>query len=207
MGPYEVLSRVPRVQIDFLALSQRPVHSEGGLALQPTITLDQVTELDVLCIPGGPGVNAVLAQDEVLQPLARIGAAAKLVTSVCSGALILGCAGLLRGYRATTHWRYLELLPLFGATPIAERVVRDRDRITAAGVSAGIDFALTLAAELADERTARQIQLMIEYDPQPPFDAGSPQRARPAEVSEFREATSEQYERRRALIESNQQRR
>ena len=134
------------------------MRSELGLELLPTVSLARAPPLDVLCVPGGPGVNPLLADDEVLDALAERAQTARLVTSVCTGALVLGAAGLLRGYRATTHWLSLDLLPVFGATPVAERVVADRDRMTGGGVTAGIDIALRLAADLAGERAAQEIR-------------------------------------------------
>src|SRR5262249_59265382 len=125
-------------------------------------------------VGGGAGVNALLLDDEVLDCVPGRGAAACWVTSVCTGALVLGAAGLLRGYRATTHWLSMDLLAEFGATPVEARVVRDRNRITGGGITAGIDFGLALVAELQGREVAERIQLMMEYDPRPPFDAGSP---------------------------------
>src|SRR5256885_13283803 len=154
---------------------------ELGLTISHELGVSAAPCVDVICVPGGWGVNALLADEELLDFLRVQGEHARYVTSVCSGALLLGAAGLLRGYRATTHWMSLDLLHLFGATPVAERVVRDRNRITGAGVTAGIDFALVLAAELFGERVAQTIQLAIEYDPHPPFDSGSP-RSAPADV-------------------------
>ncbi|MDQ6780696.1 MAG: DJ-1/PfpI family protein [Candidatus Eremiobacteraeota bacterium] len=202
MGPYEILSRVPGAKVDLIAHTVQPVIAEHGLPWQPTITFSACPELDVICVPGGPGVTATLGNRDFLNALALVATGAKLVTSVCSGSLLLGAAGLLHGYRATTHWRYLETLRALGALPVAERVVWDRDRVTAAGVSAGIDFALALAARLSDESTARQIQLMIEYDPQPPFNSGSPQSAEKSDLDALLTATSATHAQRTKLIEA-----
>ena len=180
-GPYEVLARMPDTRVHVVAASPEPVRSEWGLVLVPDATFDDAPPIDVLCVPGGWSVNARLTDDALLQFLRTRGERARYVTSVCSGALLLGAAGLLRGYRATTHWLSLDLLPLLGAEAVACRVVHDRNRITGAGVTAGVDLALALAAELFDATVAQRIQLAIEYDPAPPFDSGSP-RAAPADV-------------------------
>ena len=180
-GPYEVLARMPDTRVHLVAENREPVRSEWGLTIMPDATFDDAPPIDVLCVPGGWGVNARLTDDVLLAFLRARGERARYVTSVCSGALLLGAAGLLRGYRATTHWLSLELLARFGAEAVDARVVRDRNRITGAGVTAGVDFGLALAAELFDAAVARTIQLAIEYDPAPPFDCGSPRTA-PAEL-------------------------
>ena len=176
-GPYEVLARMPDTRVSLLASTLEPVRTEWGLRIIPDLALRDAPMFDVICVPGGWGVNAALTKEEILDFLRVQGENARYVTSVCSGALLLGAAGLLRGYRATTHWMSLDLLKSFGATPVSERVVRDRNRITGAGVTAGIDFAFVLAAELFGQSVAQGIQLAIEYDPHPPFDSGSPSRA------------------------------
>ena len=178
-GPYEVLARMPDTRVHLVAASREPVRSEWGLAIVPDATFDDAPPIDVLCVPGGWGVNARLTDDALLAFLRARGERARYVTSVCSGALLLGAAGLLRGYRATTHWLSLDLLPLLGAEAVDARVVHDRNRITGAGVTAGVDFALMLAAELFGEPVAQRIQLAIEYDPAPPFTSGSPRTAPP----------------------------
>lgn len=176
-GPYEVLARMPGTRVSLLSSTLEPVRTEWGLRITPDLTLRDAPMFHVICVPGGWGVNAALTNEELISFLRVQGESARYVTSVCSGALLLGAAGLLRGYRATTHWMSLDLLTSFGATPVSERVVRDRNRITGGGVTAGIDFALVLAAELFGESVAEGIQLAIEYDPHPPFDSGSPLRA------------------------------
>ena len=168
-GPHEVLSRLPEAEVHLVAANKRPVISERGLSIVPTATFDDAPRFDSLCVPGGPGVNAMLESDELLEFLRAKSARARYVTSVCTGALLLGAAGLLRGYRATTHWLSLDLLPLFGAIPVKERVVIDRNRITGGGVTAGIDFGLVIARKAV----AEEIQLLLEYDPKPPFESGS----------------------------------
>lgn len=176
-GPYEVFSRVPGTAVHLVAESSAPVVSERGLAILPTMTFDRTPPLDILCVPGGPGVNPMMENDAMLEFLRQQGRQARYVTSVCTGALLLGAAGLLRGYRATTHWLSLDLLRLFGAEAVDERVVIDRNRITGGGITAGIDFGLVVAAEIAGPSAAQEIQLMIEYDPAPPFSSGSPRTA------------------------------
>jgi cyclohexyl-isocyanide hydratase len=200
-GPYEVLSRMPNTRVLLLASTMKPVRSEWGLTITPDAALSDAPQLDVICVPGGWGVNALLTDERLLDFLRVQGEGARYVTSVCSGALVLGAAGLLRGYRATTHWMSLDLLTLFGATPVAERVVRDRNRITGAGVTAGIDFSLVLAAELFGESVAQGIQLAIEYEPSPPFESGSPRTA-PEEVREaVSRAGASSLAQRRAIID------
>jgi cyclohexyl-isocyanide hydratase len=200
-GPYEVLARMPDTRVHLVAATRAPVRSEWGMAIVPDATFDDAPPIDVLCVPGGWSVNARLTDDALLAFLRARAARPRYVTSVCSGALLLGAAGLLRGYRATTHWLSLDLLPLFGAEAVDARVVRDRDRITGAGVTAGIDFGLALAAELFGVAVAQRIQLAIEYDPAPPFDSGSP-RAAPADVrAAVTRASEHALVERRALAE------
>jgi cyclohexyl-isocyanide hydratase len=200
-GPYEVFARLPDTRVLLVAPRLEPVVSEYGLAILPDTIFEEAPFFDVLFVPGGNGINTLLEDDAFLAFLRRQGEQAKYVTAVCTGALLLGAAGLLRGYRATTHWLSLDLLPLLGAVPIAERVVVDRNRITGAGVTAGIDFALTVAANLHGEEVARRIQLMLEYDPLPPFPCGSPRRADPATVMAVKTARQDVQEERRRKIE------
>lgn len=185
-APYEVFAALPEARVHLIWKDLSPVTSATGLVLTPTTTLAECPPLDVLCVPGGAGINALLLDTEVLDFLRRQAAQARYVTAVCTGALVLGAAGLLRGKRATTHWASLPLLPLLGAKAVAERVVRDGTLFTAGGVTAGMDFALTLAAEIAGEAQAQAIQLGLEYDPAPPFQAGSPDLAPPAVVAAVR---------------------
>jgi cyclohexyl-isocyanide hydratase len=151
------------------------------LTLTPTMTFADCPQLDVICVPGGVGSDDLLNDEEVLAFLRKQAEGAKFVTSVCTGSLVLGAAGLLRGYRAATHWTAMDSLSAFGAIPTAKRVVIDRNRVTGGGVTAGIDFALTLVSKLVDEKTAQAIQLRLEYNPAPPFNAGSPETA-PKEI-------------------------
>ena len=199
-GAYEVLARMPNTRVSLVASTLDPVRSEWGLTIVPDATYADAPPLDVLCVPGGWGVNARLDDDELLDFLRARGDHARYITSVCSGSLLLGAAGLLRGYRATTHWLSLDLLPLLGAESVRQRVVRDRNRITGAGVTAGIDFGLALAAELFGPAAAQRIQLAIEYAPAPPFDSGSPATA----PDDIRDALGRESEdalrRRRALV-------
>jgi cyclohexyl-isocyanide hydratase len=176
-GPYEILSRVPGLSILLLWKTRQAVTSDTGLSMLPTATFDKCPQLDLILVPGGPGQLPLMEDEEVLSFLRRQAAEAKYITSVCTGSLVLGAAGLLRGYRATSHWLYRDLLAEFGAEVVPERYVIDGNRITGAGVTAGIDFGLKLAAVLCGEEEAKCIQLSLEYDPAPPFGAGSPQAA------------------------------
>lgn len=186
-GPAQVLSRLGGgSRLDLVWKTLEPVPTDAGFAIVPTATFADVPHADILCVPGGMGINAVIADDEALGWVRQVGEGADWVTSVCTGSLILGAAGLLQGYRATCHWSQREQLRLFGAAPVAARTVVDRNRVTGGGVTAGIDFALTLTAMLRGEEHAELVQLALEYDPQPPFDAGSPERADPALVETYR---------------------
>lgn len=186
-APYEVFASLPGVEVHIVAAHRAPVRSATGLMLAPTITCAECPALDVICIPGGVGVNALMQDEAILAFVRGQAARARYVTSVCTGALVLGAAGLLKGRRATTHWAALDLLEAFGATPVAERVVRDGNLVTGGGVTAGIDFALTLAAELFGREEAERVQLALEYAPSPPFDSGTPDRAAPAVLAAARE--------------------
>ena len=185
IGPYEVLSRLPDANLSFIAREAGPIRTDNGmLTLLAERSLDDLPDPDILLVPGGPGEVAVRAGGSVLDWLRTADLTSRWTTSVCTGSLILGAAGLLEGRRATSHWLALDELRRLGATPVSERVVFDGKLVTAAGVSAGIDMALALAAEIAGEDVAKAIQLGIEYDPQPPFDAGSPHKA-PSEIVEL----------------------
>ncbi|MEO6839484.1 MAG: DJ-1/PfpI family protein [Bradyrhizobium sp.] len=180
-GPLQVFSSVPGAQVHLIWKRIEPVPSDSVLTLTPTVTFADCPQLDVICVPGGFGTDAMVNDEEVLDFLRRQSVAAKYVTSVCTGSLVLGAAGLLRGYRATTHWSAMDNLAPYGATPTKTRVCVDRNRVTGGGVTAGIDFALTLVSHLVDRQTAELIQLRLEYNPAPPFNAGSPDTA-PTEV-------------------------
>jgi len=200
-GPAQVLSRVPGARTHLVWKTLHAVPTDVGFSINPSITFDACPQLDVLCVPGGFGIEALLEDRETLDFLRRQGQQARYVTSVCNGALVLGAAGLLQGYRSACHWMWLPLLARFGAEPVAERIVRDRNRISGGGVTAGIDFGFALAAELAGEEAAKTIQLALEYDPQPPFNAGSPQGAGPEIVARLRALQEERLQRVAATIE------
>jgi cyclohexyl-isocyanide hydratase len=182
-GPLQVLHRLPEARAHIAAKSLKPVASDCGLSLVPTTTFAACEPLDLLCVPGGFGVSGAIADADTIDFVRRQAARAKYVTSVCTGAFVLGLAGLLRGRRATTHWAYTDLLALVGAVYAEARVVRDGNVFTGAGVTAGIDFALCVAAEVSGSEAAQHIQLSLEYDPAPPFGAGNPRLA-PASVRE-----------------------
>lgn len=200
-GPYEVFTRLPNTTVHLIAADRNPVRSERGLAILPDMTLSKAPQLDVLVVPGGIGVNTMMEHEPLLHFLRERAAHAKYLTAICTGSLVLGAAGLLRGYRATTHWLSLDLLPLFGAQPVEERVVIDRNRITGGGITAGIDFALVVAAELCGEGIAQDIQLMLEYDPEPPFQSGSPKTAHRDVVQRVTTARKSVQDARRAIAE------
>jgi cyclohexyl-isocyanide hydratase len=185
-GPYEVFASWPEARVRLVAKGLEPVISATGLKLIPDLTFPDCPQLDVVCVPGGVGVNPLINDEETLAFLRRQAAGARFVTSVCTGALVLGAAGLLRGRRATTHWASHDLLAAFGAVPVEARVVRDGPLMTGGGVTAGIDFALTLVAELAGREVAEAIQLNMEYAPAPPFAAGRPEKAPPQVVATVR---------------------
>lgn len=178
VGPQGVLGLYAKTLL--LWKTKDPVLTETGLAIYPTTTFEECPDdLDILFVPGGYGTNAAMQDEEVVSFLAHAGRSARYVTSVCSGSILLGMAGLLDGYRAATHWACYGSLAASGAIPVHERVVIDRNRVSGGGVTAGIDFGLTLLAELRGERVAKTTQLVIEYDPQPPFKAGNPNEAGP----------------------------
>jgi transcriptional regulator GlxA family with amidase domain len=190
IGPYEVLSRIPDSTLQFVAAEPGPVTTDNGmLTLVAEHAISDVMDPDIVLVPGGPGEVAARAGEEVLEWLRAVHQTSTWTTSVCTGSLILASAGLLEGKRATSHWLALDELGRLGAQPVRERFVFDGKIATAAGVSAGIDMALALAAKVAGEQVAQAIQLGIEYDPQPPFDAGSPAKA-PAEIVELLSARS-----------------
>ena len=176
-GPYEVLERLPDTKVELVARTLDPVTTDRGMQIVPTVTYESCPPLDVVMVPGGPGQQGLMEDEAALGFLRQQAATAKYVTSVCTGSLVLGAAGLLKGKRATSHWAALEHLKPLGAIPVSEKVVIDGNIVTGAGVTSGIDFALSLAAILEGEQTAREIQLQIEYDPAPPFNSGSPKTA------------------------------
>ncbi len=199
-GPYEVFTKFPGAEVHLIWKSLESVTANGGMRIMPTTTFATCPQLDLVCVPGGGGMNPLLNDEEVLSFLKRQAPGAKYVTSVCTGALVLGAAGLLKGKRAATHWMSREMLAAFGAIPVAERVVTDGNVITGGGVTAGIDFALTVAAQAFGPDLAKGIQLGIEYDPQPPFDAGSPEGAGTEVVEKARAAAAGRQAERAAAV-------
>lgn len=178
MGAYQVLAFPPNTQIHLLWKTLTSITSNEGLVLMPTVTLADCPRLDVICVPGGGlGQVDVMSDEEILAFLRKQGAIAQYVTSVCTGSLILASAGLLQGYRATCHWAFRDQLSMLGVDVVPKRVVIDRNRVTGAGVTSGIDFGLTLVSLLCGEEMAKMTQLMMEYSPEPPFDAGTPKAA------------------------------
>ena len=178
-GPYEVLAALPNTTYTTYSLSERPVRDYHGLMLQPDAVLEDAPQLDVLHVPGGPGQEAQMDNQRLLNWLQQQASGAQIVLSVCTGALLLGAAGLLRGRRATTHWASFDILPIFGATAVNERVVTDDTFVFAAGVTAGVDAALLVAATLRGVDEAQAVQLSIQYAPEPPFSSGTPETAPP----------------------------
>lgn len=180
IGPYEVLRSMPDAKVTFAAAAKGVVRTDSGMVgLHADAAFDEIDAADILLVPGGWGTRAAMTDESMLEWVRRVHATTRFTTSVCTGSLVLGAAGLLRGLKATTHWAQAGLLERTGATYTAERVVRQGKIVTGAGVSAGIDLALTLVAEILGEDMAKAVQLGIEYDPQPPFDAGSPAKAGP----------------------------
>jgi len=193
-GPYEVLARIPGASVHVVAKTRDAVPVEvGGLQLVPTTTFSEAPPIDLLFVPGGGGQVDATDDSETLDWVHATGEKARWVTSACTGSLLLGAAGLLQGYRAATHWAFMELLPLVGAIPTHKRVVVDRNRMTSGGVTAGIDIALTIASEVAGREAAEMIQLQLEYDPEPPFRSGHPNVASPELVARVREAVAKRY--------------
>lgn len=182
IGPQQVFGYLPGVKVELVAKTKYPVKSDTGIIIEPSkIFADCADPVDILFVGGGSdGTVALMTDSETLDFLAQRGKTAKLVTSVCTGSMVLGAAGLLRGYKATSHWSVRDLLPQLGAELVVNRVVQDRNRITAGGITAGIDFGLRVAAELRGEDYARFLTLALEYDPQPPYGPGTPANATPA---------------------------
>ncbi|BAT58010.1 isonitrile hydratase [Variibacter gotjawalensis] len=199
-GPLQVFASLPERELHLVWKNKEPVVSDSVLAIPPTTTYDECPQLDVICVPGGSGADDLLNDEETLAFLRRQAPGARYVTSVCTGSLVLAAAGLLKGYRAATHWTARDNLASFGVEVSTERVCVDRNRVTGGGVTAGIDFALMLVSLIYDRATAEAIQLRIEYNPAPPFDAGSPDRAPAAVVAGFRERAAPFKARRNALV-------
>lgn len=188
-GPYEVFATAEGVCVDLVWKHKNPMPSATGIPLQATKTFDDVGQLDVLIVPGGEGTGALLADEETLGFIRKQSERARYTTSVCTGSLVLGASGLLKGKRATTHWYFLDYLKHFGADPVSERVVKQGNVVTAAGVSAGIDFAFSLLEEAVSREEAETVQLWLEYAPHPPFHSGNPEEASDERVR----ATGERY--------------
>jgi len=199
-GPYEVLSRLSDVNVLLLWKTREPVTSDSGMSIVPTVTLDECEQLDVIFVPGGPGQVALMEDNEILRFLQKQALHAQYVTSVCTGSLVLAAAGLLKGYRATCHWMSRDLLAELGVDVSPDRYVVDRNRVTGGGVTAGIDFGLKLASILRGDEEARRIQLQLEYNPEPPFDAGSPERAGTEIEQVVRQRAAQLQDQRRAVV-------
>jgi cyclohexyl-isocyanide hydratase len=199
-GPFEVFQRMPDVHIRLASRQGGMLRADSGLVFGELEPLEQVASCDLICVPGGYGVSAALRDAEFISQLRRLGLSARYVTSVCTGSLLLAAAGLLEGKRATCHWAWRELLAESGVQVESARIVRDGNRITGGGVTAGIDFALAVVAEIAGDEVAQGIQLSIEYAPQPPFDAGSPESAPPAVLARTRERALGLLEERRSAL-------
>jgi transcriptional regulator GlxA family with amidase domain len=199
-GPYEVLQRLPGASLVVASREGGVLTADSGLSFAGIARLSDIPAAEVICVPGGYGATAALQDADYIAEVRRLGLSARYVTSVCSGSLILAAAGLLEGKRATCHWSWRPLLAEQGVLVEDARVVRDGNVITGGGVTAGIDFGLALAAEIAGEATAQRIQLAIEYDPHPPFDAGHPDRAPAGALAEIRARVALQYPERRAAL-------
>lgn len=198
-GPAQVLSSLPEVELHLAWRTTDPVRCDGGWSIVPTVSFDDAPQADLLLVPGGQGAFEVLTDEVVLEFVRAQAAGARWVTSVCTGSFMLAAAGLLAGRRATSHWASLPMLAEFGAVPVRERIVADGNVITGGGITAGIDFGLALAAEVAGEEAARRVQLRLEYDPAPPFDAGSPDRFGADAAAEIARASQEA---RRPLVDA-----
>ncbi len=201
-GPHEVLARLPGARCILASSTGGDLEADGGIVFTAVRRLAQIERCDLICVPGGFGTIEAMEDQELLTQLRRLGATARYVTSVCTGALVLGAAGLLKGKRATSHWAWRDALPAFGATPETARVVRDGNVFTGGGVTAGIDFALTVMAEIAGEEYAQSVQLGIEYAPAPPFNSGRPDIA-PAHILA---GTQQRYDRVRGVRDAAVQR-
>jgi cyclohexyl-isocyanide hydratase len=199
-GPAQVFSRMPGATLHMVWKSLDPVKTDAGFSIVPTTAFADCPQLDVVCVPGGAGQIDLMNDEETLAFLRQQAAGARYVTSVCTGSLVLGAAGLLKGYKSACHWTSREYLSAFGAIPVAQRIVRDRNRMSGGGVTAGIDFGLALLAELAGEELAKSVQLALEYDPQPPFDTGSPEKAGGERANRVRNQAATMLERRQKAV-------
>lgn len=201
-GPHEVFTKMPDTDVKMIWKTLDPVQAGGGMRILPDVTFADCPQLDLICVPGGAGMNPLLNDEETLDFIRKQAANARFVTSVCTGSLVLGAAGLLKGKRAACHWTSREMLKEFGAIPEDTRVVIDGNIISGGGVTAGIDFGLTVVAELHGEETAKAVQLGIEYDPKPPFNAGSPASAGKEIEMAAREAASARLAERLAAVKA-----
>jgi cyclohexyl-isocyanide hydratase len=199
-GPYETFAATKEAEIHLIWKDRRPLASSTGLMLTPTTTFDACPRLDVLCVPGGVGVNPLLEDAVVIDFVRGQAAKVRYLTSVCTGSLVLGAAGLLEGRKATTHWNAHDLLQYFGAIPTEGRIVQDGNLITAGGVTSGIDFGLAVIAELFGQDEAETIQLAMEYAPEPPFQAGTPRQARPEILAAARRRLAASRQARETII-------
>ncbi|MEO0449032.1 MAG: DJ-1/PfpI family protein [Pseudomonadota bacterium] len=184
-GPAQVLSRLGNTKLDLVWKNTDPVPTDAGFPLLPTATFDEVKTANILCVPGGLGTMEIMQDPDVLNWVRTVAGKADWVTSVCTGSLVLAAAGLLEGYRSACHWASIDQLAYFNAIPANERIVADRNRFTGGGVTSGIEFALALAARIRNEDFAKFIQLSIEYDPHPPFDSGTPDKAPPEILARY----------------------
>ncbi|MDH0092365.1 DJ-1/PfpI family protein [Achromobacter mucicolens] len=200
-GPYEVLANAPDFTVDFVAKTMEPVRCDRGLRFVPTQTIDSAPPCDLLVVPGGPGTDDAIVDPAWVAFTRRQGLSAQYLFGICTGSLLLGAAGLLRGKRASSHWRARELLSRFGATPSDERLCVDGNVFTAGGVTSGIDMGLKVVAALCGEDVAKLIQLQIEYDPKPPFPGGTPETSDPAIVERYLAMSQARFERRSAAVD------
>lgn len=205
-GPAQFLSRLPDAKVDLVWETIEPIPTDAGFSILPSATFADVPRADLICIPGGMGIADVIDHAPALDWVRQVGGEAQWVTSVCTGALVLGAAGLLKGYQATTHWAWHDKLALFGAEPVSARHVIDRNRASGGGVTAGIDFALALMERIAGADHARMVQLALEYDPAPPFDCGSPQKAGEALIAAYAERAARLAPDRMARLEASARR-
>jgi cyclohexyl-isocyanide hydratase len=199
-GPYDVFIRAECFTVCTVAENTRPMQVEGGLVLQAQYTFDDCPAIDILFVPGGRGITPLLTDQTYLSFLRTRGLQAEYITAVCTGSLLLAAAGLLTGYKATTHWRSMPLLKMFNVDAVEERVVKDRNRITGGGITAGIDFGLQLTAWIAGENIASTIQLLLEYAPEPPFDSGNIKTAKPDTVQEAMAQTQQLFDVRLKIV-------
>jgi cyclohexyl-isocyanide hydratase len=199
-GPVQVLSRLGNASVHLVSRTTDPVMTDAGFSINPTCTYEACPEPDIVCVPGGAGADDAMLDNELIDWLRQVSTGADWVTSVCTGSLVLGAAGLLQGKKATSHWLSRPMLADFGAIPVAERVVVDGKFVTGGGVTAGIDFALSLTAMIRGEEHAKLVQLSLEYDPQPPFRSGSPDDADQVIVDRVRELTRSSQSRRQAKV-------